>query len=101
MMPANVAPPVMAMVKVGGGGLLDAKEGFSGPSSKGQPKGPNHSTWACERVLREVFNSKRVKIGVKSSRGGGKPPSRVTLAMTTPIGGPWIGPLWMTWYLPW
>jgi hypothetical protein len=101
MMPANVATPVTAMVKVGGGGLLDAGEGFSRPSSKGQPKGPNHSTWACERVLREVFNSKRAKIGVRSARGGGKPPSRPTPAMTTPVGGPWIGPPWTTWYLPW
>lgn len=51
MMLANVATPVTTMVKVGGGGLLDVGEGFSRPSSKGQPKGPIHSTWACERVL--------------------------------------------------
>jgi hypothetical protein len=48
MMPANVATPITTVVKVGEGGLLDARKGFSGPSIKGQPKGPNHSTSACE-----------------------------------------------------
>jgi len=53
-------------------------------------------------VPHEALNNlKRAKASVTSVKGGGKPPRQSTPTMTTPTRGPWMGPLWMTWYPPW
>jgi hypothetical protein len=97
----NMATPVTTMVTVGGGGPLDAGKGSSKSSNNRQPKGPGHSTKAHEWVAWKDFNLKRAKTCVELTRGGREPPRWLILAKTTTVGGPWMGPLWMTWYPPW